>query len=83
MGPGGPISWSNVAKIFHAYEGLMSDVKISATGHPVRHDFSFQSNCSMVTTKTAKPPKPSATIRNHPKFIPTNHKLPGISYNQP
>ena len=27
-------------------KSLMPDVKISAIGHPVRHDFSFQSNCS-------------------------------------
>ena len=28
-------------------------------------------------------PKPSKTIRNQPKFLAINHKLPGISYNQP
>ena len=32
--------------MFHAW-GLMPDVKICPTGHPVRHDFSFQSNCSI------------------------------------
>ena len=51
---------------------------------------------ALVTTKTANHPKPSGppeTIRNHPKLsktirndsklLATNHKLPGISYNQP
>ena len=28
-------------------KSLMSDVKISATRHPIRQDFSFQSNCSI------------------------------------
>ena len=38
---------------------------------------------SWVTTKTANHPKPSKTIRNYPRFLASNHKLPGISYNQP
>ena len=43
----------------------------------------MQSVSTEVITKTANHPKPSKTIRNHPKFLATNHKLPGISYNQP
>ena len=43
----------------------------------------FKKSIWQVTTKRANHPKPSKTIRNHPKFFAANHKLPGISYNQP
>ena len=47
VGPCGPISYSNGAKKNSCIWGLMPDVKISASGNPVRHDCSFQSNCSI------------------------------------